>query len=193
MASSDDLPLLQIANAAQWRLWLERNHDSSAGVWLKIAKRGAPHATVTYAEAVDGALRYGWIDGQRGRIDDDFFKQRFTRRGPRSKWSQINREKAEQMIAAGTMEPPGLAQVEAAKADGRWDAAYPAQSWATVPEDFQRELDKHPEAKAFFETVTGSHRYAFLYRLHHVKRQDARTKRIANYIELLSVGKTLLR
>jgi uncharacterized protein YdeI (YjbR/CyaY-like superfamily) len=192
MPGQNDEPLLEFSDHPAWLEWLSANHASSPGVWVKIAKKGAPRATITYAQAVDGALRYGWIDGQKGRVDDHFSKQRFTRRGPRSKWSQINREKADQMIASGAMEPPGLAQVQAARTDGRWDAAYPAQSKATVPEDLQAALDEHPRAKEFFETLTGSNRYAFLYRLHHVKRADARAKRIASYIELLSQSKTLL-
>jgi uncharacterized protein YdeI (YjbR/CyaY-like superfamily) len=191
METKQELPIIELADQRAWQQWLEENHDSSGGAWLKIAKKGAARSTVTYAEALEEALRYGWIDGQKGSYDESFWLQRFTRRGPRSRWSQINREKAEQLIASGKMPPPGLAQVQAARADGRWEAAYPAQSQATVPEDFQRELDKHPEAKAFFATLTGVHRYAFLVRLHNVSRPEARAKRIASYIALLREQRTL--
>ncbi len=184
-------PILPFADAAAWATWLESNHADSSGVWLKIAKKGARDPTVTYAAALDVAIAFGWIDGQKAAYDESFWLQRFTRRGPKSKWSQVNTEKAESLIEAGRMQPSGLAEVERAKQDGRWAAAYPAQSQATVPDDFQQALDAHPEAKAFFETLTGSTRYAFLYRLHNVKRQDARATRIADYVERLSHGRTL--
>jgi uncharacterized protein YdeI (YjbR/CyaY-like superfamily) len=185
------LPILQCADQAAWAHWLKNNHAKSAGVWLMLAKKSSPTATVSYAEAMDIALAYGWIDSQKARYDAHFSLQRFTRRGPRSKWSQINREKAEQLIASKRMKPAGLAEVRKAQQDGRWDAAYPAQSQATVPPDFQQALDANPEAKEFFETLTGSTRYAFLFRLHNVKREETRQRRIANYIERLSEGKTL--
>ncbi len=183
---------MEFEDADAWAVWVDDNHETSPGVWVKIAKKGAPRSTVSYAAALDVAIAYGWIDGQKGRYDDAFWLQRFTRRGPRSKWSQVNREKAEHLIEAGQMQPPGRAEVERAKQDGRWEAAYPAQSQATVPDDFQRALDGNPGAKAFFETLTGSTRYAFLYRLHNVTREDSRAKRIADYIERLSARKTLL-
>jgi uncharacterized protein YdeI (YjbR/CyaY-like superfamily) len=192
METRQGLPVLELPDQRTWEQWLEENHSASAGVWLKIAKKGAARSTVTYAQALEEALCHGWIDGQKGGYDESFWLQRFTRRGPRSKWSQINRDKAEQLLTAGRMHPAGLAQVQAAQADGRWDAAYPAQSQATVPEDFQRELDKDPAANAFFATVTGVQRYAFLYRLHNVTRPQARAERIASYIELLRDGRTLL-
>jgi uncharacterized protein YdeI (YjbR/CyaY-like superfamily) len=193
METKQDLPILEFEDADAWAAWLESNHEASTGVWVKVAKKGAPRTTVSYAAALDVALAYGWIDGQKGRYDDAFWLQRFTRRGSKSKWSQVNRDKAEVLIAAGRMTPAGLAEVERAKADGRWDAAYPAQSQATIPDDFQQALDANPSAKAFFETLTGATRYAFLYRLHNVKRPDARAKRIAGYIERLNAGRTLDR
>ena len=186
-----DLPIVDVPDRPAWRRWLEDNHASADGAWLKFAKKSSPAQTVTYAEAVEEALCLGWIDGQARGGDEHFYLQRFTPRRARSKWSQINREKAERLIAEGRMHPAGLAQVEAAKADGRWEAAYPAQSQARVPEDFQRALDASPAAKEFFETLTGSTRYAFLYRLHDVRKPEARAKRIATYIELLSEGRTL--
>jgi uncharacterized protein YdeI (YjbR/CyaY-like superfamily) len=185
------LPILEFEDPEAWAHWLEDNHASSAGVWLKLAKKSAPRATVSYAGALDVALAYGWIDSQKARYDEAFSLQRFTRRGPRSKWSQVNRAKAEVLIAGKRMKPPGLAEVRKAQQDGRWDAAYPAQSQATVPDDFQKALDENPQAKAFFEALTGSRRYAFLFRLHNVKGEQTRQRRIANYIALLGEGKTL--
>jgi uncharacterized protein YdeI (YjbR/CyaY-like superfamily) len=191
VASNSELPILELPHRDAWEEWLSQNHASSPGVWLKFAKKSAPRSTVEHAEALEEAIRYGWIDGQTRRYDEHFWLIRFTPRRPRSKWSQVNRQKAAELIEQGRMHPAGLAQVEAAKDDGRWDAAYPAQSSATVPPDFQRALDRAPEAGAFFETLTGARRYAFLYRLHHVSKPDARAKRIAEYIALLSEGKTL--
>jgi uncharacterized protein YdeI (YjbR/CyaY-like superfamily) len=191
MSTAQDLPIVQVADQQAWHRWLEENHGAVAGAWLKLAKKGSPTATVSYLEAIEEALCYGWIDGQVRGHDEHFYLQRFTPRRARSKWSQINREKAERLLAQGRMRPPGLAQIEAAKADGRWDAAYPAQSQATVPNDFQRALDANPQAKIFFDTLTGSARYAFLYRLHQVSDPARRAKRIADYVERLSAGKTL--
>jgi uncharacterized protein YdeI (YjbR/CyaY-like superfamily) len=185
------LPILECEDEAAWEQWLKANQADSPGVWLKLAKKSAPRTTVSYAEAIEAALAYGWIDSQKARYDDAFSLQRFTRRGPRSKWSQINRQKAEQLIAGKRMKPAGLAEVRKAQQDGRWEAAYPAQSQATVPLDFQQALDANPKAKEFFETLTGSTRYAFLFRLHNVKREETRQRRIANYIERLNEGRTL--
>ncbi len=189
--TKNGLPILSFKQQPAWERWLERNHSRQDGVWLKFAKKAAPVRTVTHAEALETALCFSWIDGQVARYDERFMLTRFTPRRKRSKWSQINCQKAEHLIAQGRMRPSGMAEVEAAKADGRWEAAYPPQSTAPVPEDMQRALEQHPEAKAFFETLTGSTRYAFLYRLHHVSGPDRRAKRIADYIELLSERKTL--
>ena len=162
-----------------------------ADAWVKIAKKGSGVTTVHYPEVLDTAICFGWIDAVRRPLDDTFFLQRFTPRGPRSKWSQVNREKALGLIAAGRMRPAGHEQVRAAQADGRWDAAYEPQSRASIPDDFQRALDAEPAAREFFATLKGQRRYAFLYRLHNVKTQTARDRRIANYIELLREGRTL--
>jgi uncharacterized protein YdeI (YjbR/CyaY-like superfamily) len=186
-----ELATLQCDTEADWAGWLEDHHGGSPGVWLKIAKRGAPTATVTYTEALDVAICFGWIDGHKRGLDESFWLQRFTPRGPRSKWSQVNCRKAESLIASGRMDDSGHAQVQAARDDGRWDAAYEPQSRATVPEDLQRALDAEPGARAFFQTLTGARRYAFLYRLHNVKTPSARERRIASYIELLREGRTL--
>jgi uncharacterized protein YdeI (YjbR/CyaY-like superfamily) len=190
--ATDEEPILEFGDPHQWERWLDAHHADATGIWMKIAKKGAPAATTTHPEALEVAIRYGWIDAVRRRHDEHYFLQRFTPRGPRSRWSQINRAKAQQMIDEGRMAPSGLADVERAKADGRWAAAYPAQSQAEVPPDFQAALDAHPEAKAFFMTLTGSNRYAFLHRLHNVKQAENRARRIADYIELLSDGRTLI-
>jgi uncharacterized protein YdeI (YjbR/CyaY-like superfamily) len=191
MSQLAGLPIVELLDQPAWRRWLELNHASPDGVWLKFAKKGSPARTVTYGEAVEEALCFGWIDGQARGYDEHFYLQRFTPRRSRSKWSQINREKAERLIADGRMHAAGVAQVEAAKADGRWEGAYPAQSQARVPEDLRRALAANPAAAEFFETLTGSARYAFLYRLHNVHKPEARAKRIASYIELLSERRTL--
>lgn len=189
--STPELEILRCDTDADWQRWLEEHHDGAAGVWLMFAKKGCLTPTVTYAEALDTALCYGWIDGQVRRFDESFYLQRFTRRGPRSKWSQINRDHVARLIDAGRMQAPGHAQIDAARSDGRWEAAYEPQSRATVPDDLQRALEVNPEAQRFFQTLTGSTRYAFLYRLHHVSQPAARAKRIASYIELLNEGRTL--
>jgi len=186
-----ELPILRCATDADWERWLVGHHADSPGVWLRFAKRGCETPTVNYAQALDTALCYGWIDGQVRRLDESFYLQRFTRRGPRSKWSQINRDHVGRLTKAGRMREPGRAQVQAARSDGRWDAAYEPQSRATVPDDLQRALDADADAQRFFATLTGSTRYAFLHRLHHVTNPVARANRIASYIELLSAGQTL--
>jgi uncharacterized protein YdeI (YjbR/CyaY-like superfamily) len=191
MATGPDLPIVEASDQRAWRGWLTKNHTRTQGAWLKFAKKSSPTPSVSYAEALEEAICFGWIDGQVRRFDEHFYLQRFTPRRRASKWSQINRGHAERLIAAGRMQPTGLAAVEAAQADGRWDAAYPAQSQAAVPEDFQRALDENQSAKDFFAELTGSTRYAFLYRLHNVRRPEARSQRIADYIERLSTGRTL--
>jgi uncharacterized protein YdeI (YjbR/CyaY-like superfamily) len=191
MATGQEPPIVECRDQGAWRQWLSAHEGSHVGVWLKLAKKGAPATTVTYAEALEEALCFGWIDGQVRRFDEHYYLQRFTPRRPRSKWSQNNRDKATQLMAEGRMQPSGLAQVQAAQADERWDAAYPAQSQATVPEDFQRALERNPKAAAFFATLTGSARYAFLFRLHDVSDPERRAKRIAAYIERLAEGRTL--
>ena len=158
---------------------------------MKLAKKAAPVKTQTHAEALEAAPCYAWIDGRAARYDDHYLLLRFTPRPRRSKWSQINRERAEQLIAQRKMKPAGLAAVLAAKTDGRWDVAYPSQSAAPVPDDLGRALDENPRAKAFFATLTGSTRYAFLYRLHHVTDAERLANRIAQYVKLLSERRTL--
>src|SRR3954453_21471936 len=162
---TDDLPILLFALKEELEAWLEENHAGAGGLWLKIAKKGSGVESVNYAEALELALCFGWIDSQKSGFAEAFFLQRFTPRRPRGKWSQINRTKAEELIAAGSMRPAGLAEVEAAKADGRWEAAYAGQRTATVPEDLRQELDRNEAAREFFATLDGANRYAILYRL----------------------------
>src|SRR5579884_3244167 len=150
--AGQDLPILDLPDRAAWASWLASNHATSAGVWLRIAKKGAPKPTVTQAEAIDEAMCYGWIDGQLRRHDDHFFLQRFTARRPRSRWSAVNRERARRLIAGGRMKTAGLAAYQAAETDGRLDDAYAPQSRATVPEDFQAALHSTPCANEFFQT-----------------------------------------
>jgi uncharacterized protein YdeI (YjbR/CyaY-like superfamily) len=184
-------PIVEFADQDAWDKWLTANHDSSTGVWLKLAKKTAPRATVSYAEALDVALCFGWIDGQLGKLDSDFYLHRFTPRTAKSRWSQVNVQKATELIDAGRMRPKGLAAIEQAKADGRWEAAYEAQSQATVPPDFQAALEANPKANELFQTLTGVKRYRFLYRLTTVKRDETRKRRIQQYIDLLNSGRTL--
>lgn len=191
MTTKADLPILQFDSQAEWSRWLERHHESSHGAWLKLAKKASGMTTVTHPEALEEALCYGWIDGQSASLDESFYLIRFTPRRPRSKWSQLNREKVEQLTKEGRMKPAGLAQVEAAKGDGRWEAAYPPASAAAVPEDLQRALDENPKAKAFFETLKGANRYAIIYRLHDAKRPETRARRVSEYVAMLAEGRTL--
>lgn len=191
MTTSQDEPILELLDADAWEQWLSVNHVHAAGIWLKIAKKGSPKATVTQADAIEEAICFGWIDGQLARHDEHFFRQRFTPRRPRSKWSAVNCERARRLIADGRMKPTGLAEFQAAEADGRLDDAYAPQSKATVPEDLQAALDEHPQAQEFFETLAGGERYKFLYRLHHIKDPKRRSDRIANYVDLLTQRKTL--
>jgi uncharacterized protein YdeI (YjbR/CyaY-like superfamily) len=172
--------------------WLEREHASSDGIWLEFAKKGSGVESVVYAEALQVALCFGWIDGQVKKSDDPrFYQQRWTPRRKRSKWSERNRGFAEELIASGRMQPAGLAEVERAKADGRWEDAYPSPSKIETPDDFAAALDAVPAARDFFATLTGSRRYAFLYRIHDAKRPETRARRIAQYVELLARGETL--
>lgn len=191
MTTRPELQILPFASAGAWDEWLEEHHASPDGLWLKIAKKDSGLETVSYAEALDVALCYGWIDGQARRFDDDYWLQRFTPRRPRSKWSKVNREKVTKLIETGRMKPAGLREVERAKADGRWDAAYDSPSKATVPEDLQRELDRNPEASAFFDTLDSRNRYAILYRIQDAKKPETRARRIEKYVAMLDKGEKL--
>ncbi len=188
---ADDLPILLFASPAALETWLDENHAVAPGVWLKIAKKGSGVASVTYAEALELALCFGWIDSQKQGFDEKHFLQRFTPRRPRGKWSQINREKAEGLIATGAMRAAGLAEVEAAKADGRWDAAYAGQRTAKVPADLQLELDGNEAASDFFASLDSANRYAIVYRLEEAKKPETRARRLRKFIGMLERGEKI--
>ena len=191
MSAERTEPVIAFLSAAEWRTWLDEMHDASTGLWLKIAKKGSGIDTVSYAEAVEVALCYCWIDSQKDKHDDDYFVQRFTPRKPRSKWSKINRDRVTELIGRGEMTPAGLREVESAKADGRWEAAYDSPRTATVPADLQRELDKDDRAREFFTTLNSANRYAILFRIHDAKRPETRARRIAKYVAMLSAQQKL--
>ncbi|HKS23323.1 MAG TPA: YdeI/OmpD-associated family protein [Thermoanaerobaculia bacterium] len=180
-----DLPTLPFANQQKWADWLAKHHDKSTGVWLKLAKKNTGITSITYEEALDIALCYGWIDGQKGSFDDQYWLQKFTPRGPKSIWSKINTEKVERLITSGDMKPAGLRAIELAKQDGRWDAAYASQKSISVPEDFRSALDRNKKAKAFFATLNSANRYAILFRIHNAKKPETRAKKIQQLIEML--------
>ena len=190
-AGAGELPVVSFCSAQAWDAWLAEHHAASAGVWLKIAKRGAAATTVGYAEAVEVALCHGWIDGQKGRLDDDYWLQRFTPRKPGSRWSRINRDKAADLIAAGRMRPAGLREVERARADGRWDAAYAGQRTIEVPPDLAADLAVNDAAREFFATLDSANRYAILYRIGDAKRPETRARRIAAYVAMLADHKKI--
>ena len=179
------LPVSEFASAAELEAWLEGNHACSEGIWLKIAKKGSGIASVSHAEALTLALCFGWIDSQRKGFDERFFLQRFTPRRPRGRWSRINRDQAEGLIEAGRMRPAGLAEVEAAKADGRWQAAYEGQRSAKVPDDLRRELDRNGAAREFFEGLDSANRYAIVYRLEEAKKPETRERRLRKFVRML--------
>jgi uncharacterized protein YdeI (YjbR/CyaY-like superfamily) len=187
----DDEPQLRFASAEQWEGWLEQNHPVATGVWLEIAKRGSGIETVRYPEVLDSAICFGWIDARRRALDDELFLQRFTPRRARSRWSRVNREKAEALIAAGRMGSAGLAEVEAARSDGRWDAAYESQSRATIPEDLEQALAASPQASATFAELSSQNRYSILYRLQEAKRPETRRRRLEKFVAMLEAGETI--
>ena len=184
-------PTEAFATAEAWEAWLERHQAEPEGIWLKIAKAGAATKTVTYQQALDVALSYGWIDGQKRPLDADYWLQRFVPRQPRSKWSKINRQKAEELTALGRMKPAGFREIERAKADGRWEAAYDSPRSACIPEDLQSELDANPEAQAFFALLDSANRYAILYRLQDAKRPDTRAQRLQKFVGMLNAHQKL--
>jgi uncharacterized protein YdeI (YjbR/CyaY-like superfamily) len=184
MSPSDDLPVIPFASREEFEAWLAEHHEQSPGLWVKIAKKHTGFDTVTHPEALDVAICHGWIDGQRQAHDETWFLQRFTPRKPRSRWSKVNRDKATEFISRGTMKPAGMREVERAKADGRWDAAYDGQKTATVPEDLQAALDANPAAREFFETLRGQNRYAILYRVQDAKRPETRARRIEKFVAM---------
>jgi uncharacterized protein YdeI (YjbR/CyaY-like superfamily) len=189
--SKNDLPKIAFANQKAWEKWLKANHLSSTGIWLQLAKKATTTPSVTYPEAIEIALCYGWIDGQKQSHNAETWLQKFTPRGRKSIWSKINRDKALALIENGKMKPAGLAEVERAKQDGRWEQAYDSPSKAAVPTDLQRALNKNPRAKAFFATLEGRNRYAILWRVQTAKKTETRAKRIALFVEMLERGEKL--
>lgn len=190
MGADDGLPRTPFASAAEWEEWLQDNPGSD-GVWIKIAKKDTGIESVRYPEVLESALCFGWIDGRREALDERYFLQRFTPRRARSRWSRINRDTAERLIADGRMRPAGQAEVERAKEDGRWEAAYEGQRRIAVPDDLRRELDARPKAEAFFAGLNSQNRYAILYRLHDAKRPETRARRLAKFVAMLERGETI--
>jgi len=180
-----DTPM-RFESQAEWAEWLATHCATSTGVWLRLAKQGADQRSVSYAEALEVALCYGWIDGQKKGDSEHHWLQRFTPRAARSLWSKINREKASKLIQEGRMETAGLEEIERARSDGRWEAAYDSSSAATVPSDLQAALDANKRAKSFFATLDARNRYAVLFRLQTAKKAETRTKRLQQFVEMLS-------
>ena len=177
--------MLSFNTVAEWEEWLRRHHTTSDGLWLRVRRKSVGAPSLTHAEALDVALCYGWIDGQAGSDGPGHWRQRFTPRRSRSIWSKVNRGKATALVASGRMQPAGLAEVERARKDGRWDAAYDSPSRARVPPDLAVALDAAPRAKAFFESLDARNRYAILFRLHHAKKAETRAKRIEKFVAML--------
>ncbi len=186
MKNSSDLPIIPFETVQTWEAWLNEYHTDAKGIWLKLAKKETGIPSLSYAEALDVALCYGWIDGQKASFDDQYWLQKFTPRGPKSIWSKVNCNKVTTLLAEGKMQPAGIRQVELAKTDGRWDAAYESQSKITVPDDFQQELDNNQKAKDFFNTLDSGNRYAILFRIHTAKKPETRSARIQKFIEMLA-------
>ena len=181
----NDIPVRLFKHQEDWTRWLDKNHAKSSGVWMQIAKNTGNRKSVSYAEALEIALCYGWIDGQKKSWDEASWLQKFTPRGPRSIWSKINKAKAEKLIKNGRMQPAGLAAINRAKQTGQWEAAYDSHSTATVPDDFQSALNQNPKAKAFFATLDSNNRYAMLFRLQTAKKPETRARRIEQFIGML--------
>ncbi len=185
-----ELPEMGFADQAAFAAWLA-DHAETSGIWLRIAKKGTGIESVDHDQALEEALRHGWIDGTARRVDDEWFVQKFTPRSKRSRWSKINRDSAERLIADGKMFPRGLREVEAARADGRWEAAYAGPAASTVPDDLAAALRASPSAEAFFKTLTSQNRYAILYRVGEAKRPETRARRIEKFVAMLERGETI--
>ncbi|MFD7523102.1 YdeI/OmpD-associated family protein [Paenibacillus chitinolyticus] len=186
-----ELPVLCFENQEAFEIWLESNHETSPGIHLQIAKKNARLVTVSYQEALESALCYGWIDSQKKTFDDQSWLQRFTPRGDRSIWSKVNKDKAEQLIADARMKPGGLKAIEDAKRSGQWDKAYEPQSSSSVPEDFAARLELNAQAKAFYDTLNKQNKFAIHFRIQNVKKQETREKRIQQFIEMLERGEKI--
>jgi uncharacterized protein YdeI (YjbR/CyaY-like superfamily) len=185
-----ELETRAFASAEEWEAWLRDHHDTVPGIWIRFAKKGSGVPTVTYLEALHAALCFGWIDGQARSLDDAAYVQRFTPRRARSIWSKRNRDFATALVEAGRMQPAGLREVERAKADGRWEAAYAGPATAEIPADLTEALAARPEAQAMFENLTSQNRFAVLHRLGAAKRQETRARRIEQYVDMLARGET---
>ena len=181
-------PIVQFESTGKWEQWLKHNHEVSTGVWVRIFKKDAGKKSITYSEALDGALCYGWVDGQKQKYDNLSWLQRFTPRRAKSGWSKNNTQHAEQLIQAGKMKPAGIKEVKEAKQVGRWEKAYDSPGNAQIPDDFRQELDKNMKAKAFFTTLNRANTYAISYKLQTAKKAETREKRMKNIIAMLSRG-----
>lgn len=184
-------PVMDFRQKSAWTRWLEKNHDKSAGVWVRLAKKGSGLKSVSRDEALDGALCFGWIDGQSKSEGESTWLQKFTPRTKRSIWSKINREKVQALINSGEMQPPGLAEIDRAKKDGRWDAAYDSSRTIEVPQDLKDAFKKDPSAKASFEKLDSRNRYAILFRIHTAKKAETRARRIEQFVEMLARGEKI--
>jgi uncharacterized protein YdeI (YjbR/CyaY-like superfamily) len=191
MGEKAGLPIMAFPSREAWAAWLDEHHTDSTGVWLTLLKKGAGEAGVSYGDAVEVALCYGWIDGQAGKHNDRFWLQRFTPRRARSIWSRVNRDRALALIARGEMQPAGLREVERAQADGRWEAAYEPPSTMTVPDDLQTALASNPTAAEAFAALNSTNRYSILHRIQAAKRPETRARRIETFVAMLAEGKKL--
>jgi uncharacterized protein YdeI (YjbR/CyaY-like superfamily) len=191
MKSLEKLPIIGFASQQDWEAWLAEHYADQTGIWLKIAKKATGVLSISYSEALEGALCYGWIDGQKAAFDEHYWLQKFTPRRAKSIWSQINCDKAASLIEAGRIQPAGLRQIELAKADGRWEAAYASQSKATVPDDLQEALNKNPQAHNFFLTLNSVNRYAILFRIQTARKAETRATNIQKFVDMLAKGEKL--
>ena len=187
----NDLPVKRFPTQAAWRAWLARNHETAPGVWMEVAKKGSGLRSVTREEALEVALSYGWIDSLLRSVDERYYRQKYTPRGPRSKWSKINCAAVERLHAAGKLAPAGLQEMERAKADGRWEAAYDSPRTMAVPDDLLAALKENPRARRFWEQLDGQNRFAILFRLHDAKRAETRERRLAKFIAMLEAGEKI--
>lgn len=190
-AADPQYPVMLFAKQGDWAAWLDENHSTARGVWLRFAKKASSLVSLTYAQAVEAALCYGWIDGQAKSEGEDSWLQKFTPRGKRSIWSKLNRERVAMLLESGRMRPAGLAAVEAAQADGRWERAYDSPGASGVPEDLQAALVANPAARAFFGTLNSQNRYAILFRIQTAVKPETRARRIEQFVAMLERGETL--
>ncbi|MBV9256770.1 MAG: YdeI/OmpD-associated family protein, partial [Ktedonobacteraceae bacterium] len=186
MKNIEELPIISFETQQDWETWLKEHLTEAKGIWLKIAKKETNVTSISYAQALESALCYGWIDGQKASFDAQYWLQKFTPRRSRSIWSKVNCDKVATLIAEGRMQPEGLRQVELAKADGRWDSAYEGQSKISVPDDLRNELDKNPQARDFFNSLDSKNRYAILFRIQTARKAETRSARIQKFVEMLA-------